>query len=154
MAKQGQKLAAKGAVAADEGHSAGAEASVTAYGSGNAAQVYFDLFQRKIKLSELDAAYPGMVDAVIAHEGIGLVVGYEDDGTVLAIGKEGTRNLDNGEIVGEDPHCPICTCEGHGASSIDKRVWQIKRVMDFPNAGDLWLISTVYPTAQLRHWRN
>ena len=31
------------------------------------------------------------------------------------------------------------------AASIDKRVWQLKRVMDFPNAGDLWLISTIYP---------
>ena len=26
-----------------------------------------------------------------------------------------------------------------------QRVWQLKRVMDFPSAGDLWVISTVYP---------
>ena len=52
---------------------------MTAYGSGNAAQVYFDLFPRKITLSELNAAYPGMVDALVQHEGIGMVIGYADD---------------------------------------------------------------------------
>ena len=123
----------------------GDEAAVTAYGSGNAAQVYFDLYQRKITLSELEAAYPGMVDAVVAHEGIGLVIGYEDDGTALAIGKEGQRNLDTGEVVGDDPVAPYAPQSGHGAASIEKRIWQIKRVMEFPSAGDLWLISTVYP---------
>ena len=35
--------------------------------------------------------------------------------------------------------------EGHGVATLDKRVWQLRRVMDFPSAGDLWLISTVYP---------
>ncbi len=53
------KLAAKGAEAGGV-HGDEQAASVTAYGSGNAAQVYFDLFPRKIKLSELETAYPGM----------------------------------------------------------------------------------------------
>ena len=57
--------------------------NVTAFGSGNLAQVYFDLFPRKITLTELNAAYPGMVDALVHHEGIGLVCGYLDDGTPL-----------------------------------------------------------------------
>ena len=49
VAKQGQKLAHKGADVSDEG-AEGEETSVTAYGSGNAAQVYFDLYPRKITL--------------------------------------------------------------------------------------------------------
>ncbi len=144
VAKQGQKLAEQGADAVDVVE-ASEEASVTAYGSGNAAQVYFDLFPRKILLSELEAAYPGMVDAVVQHEGIGLVVGYEDDGTALAIGKTGRRNLATGVVEGEDPILPYAPAEGHGASSLEKRAWQLNRVMEFPSAGDLWLISTVYP---------
>ncbi len=79
------------------------------------------------------------------HEGIGLVVGYADDLTPVVLGKGGKRNLDTGVVEGEDPVLPYARPEGHGAGDIDLRVWQLKRVMDFPNAGDLWLISTVYP---------
>ena len=39
---------------------------------------------------------------------------------------------------------PYAPETGHGAATVEKRVWQMKRVMDFPSAGDLWLISTVY----------
>ncbi len=145
VAKQGQKLAEQGADVVDEQVAQSEKASVTAYGSGNAAQVYFDLHPRKIKLSELSAAYPGMVEAIIQHEGIGMLLGYEEDGTVLALGKEGRRNLDTGEVVDADPVRPYARESGPGVASLEKRVWQLKRVMDFPSAGDLWLISTVYP---------
>ncbi len=143
VAKQGRQLAQKGTATVEEAPRA--PASVTAYGSGNAAQVYFDLFPRKIKLSELNAAYPGMVDALVQHEGIGMVLGYEDDMTVVVLGKGGRRNLHTGEVVGADPVAPYAPSEGVGAGSIEKRVWQLKRVMEFPSAGDLWLISTIYP---------
>ena len=46
VAKQGQKLAERGVKASDEVGETN-PASVTAYGSGNAAQVYFDLFPRE-----------------------------------------------------------------------------------------------------------
>ena len=144
VAKQGQKLAERGAKAGGPEVDA-SPAAVTAYGSGNAAQVYFDLFPRKIKLSELDAAYPGMVDALVAHEGIGLVIGYADDMTAVALGKGGQRNLHTGEVIGADPVAPYAPAEGHGAATIEKRIWQLRRVMDFKHAGDLWLISTWYP---------
>ncbi|NTU85305.1 MAG: hypothetical protein HGA45_39115, partial [Chloroflexales bacterium] len=85
-------------------------AQVTAYGSGNLAQVYFDLFPRKIALGELNRAYPGMVDALVRHEGIGVVCGYEDDpsqngsvGAPVVLSKTGKRNLHTGEVIGEDP---------------------------------------------------
>ena len=144
VAKQGQKLAEQGAAAGDD-LATMKPASVTAYGSGNAAQVYFDLFPRKITLSELNSAYPGMVDALVQHEGLGIVVGYADDMTVVALGKGGQRNLDTGEVIGADPLVPYAQATGHGAGTLETRNWQIKRVMDFPHAGDLWLISTVYP---------
>ena len=55
MAKQGKKLAKQGRRTRLTWSPTALPASVTAYGSGNAAQVYFDLFPRKIKLSELEA---------------------------------------------------------------------------------------------------
>ena len=86
-------------------------ASVTAYGSGNAAQVYFDLYPRKIKLSELEAAYPNMIDALVQHEGIGMVIGYDDNMMAVALGKGGQRNLCTGEVIGVDP---VALCQGRG----------------------------------------
>ena len=145
VARQGHKLATKGADAADDDARRAQAASVTAYGSGNAAQVYFDLLPRKIKLSELHHAYPGLIDAVVHHPGIGLVAGYADDDTTVVLGKEGSRNLHTGQITGVDPLIPYAPATGHGAATVEKRAWQVRHVMDFPSAGDLWLISTVYP---------
>jgi uncharacterized membrane protein YvlD (DUF360 family) len=118
--------------------------NVAAYGSGNLAQVYFDLFPRKITLPELNAAYPGLVEALVGHEGIGLVCGYLADGTPVALGKEGVRNLHTDEVEGVDPLLMYAPAEGHGASTVETRAWQVRRVMDFPHAGDLMVISTVY----------
>lgn len=144
VAKQGQKLLGKG-IEQQEVKVNAVPTQVTAYGSGNLAQVYFDLYPRKILLSELNNAYPGMVDALVQHEGLGLICGYEDDGTPVAIGKTGRRNLHTGEVIGDDPLIPYAPATGHGAASIEKRAWQVRRVMDFPHAGDLMVISTVYP---------
>ena len=144
VAKQGQKLVEKG-VKEHTPEAVAAPSTVTAYGSGNLAQVYFDLYPRKITLSELGAAYPGMVDALVQHEGIGLVCGYLDDGLPVVLGKGGQRNLHTGEVTGADPLVPYAPASGYGAASIEKRVWQLRRVMDFPHAGDLMVISSVYP---------
>ncbi len=111
--------------------------NVTLCYSGNLAQVYFDLYPRKITLNELNQAYPGMVDAVVQHEGIGFVVAYEDDGEPVAFGKNGARNLHTGDVVGEDPLAPF--------GDVELRAWQLRRIADFPNAGDLILNSTLYP---------
>lgn len=143
VAKQGQKLIDRG-VKAQETELEAPPAQVTAFGSGNLAQVYFDLYPRKITLNELNAAYPGMVDALVQHEGIGLVCGYLDDGTPVAIGKNGQRNLHTDEITGEDPLTMYAPSQGYGVASIEKRAWQVRRVMDFPHAGDLMVLSTVY----------
>jgi uncharacterized membrane protein YvlD (DUF360 family) len=146
--RQGQKLLAKG-VERDlhtSGGAAPADAEVMAYGSGNLAQVYFDLYPRKILLSELEEAYPGMVDALAQHEGIGFVCGYEDNGVPVVLGKTGRRNLHTGEVVGDDPLLPFANPgrDTVGAADIEIRVWQVRRVMDFPHAGDLMVNSAVF----------
>ena len=105
--------------------------------SGNLAQVYFDLHPRKLTLNELNEAYPGMVDAIIRHEGIGFVVAFDDEGVPMAFGKNGARNLHTGDIVGEDP------LEPYGDPEL--RAWQVRRIVDFPSSGDLTLNSPYYP---------
>jgi uncharacterized membrane protein YvlD (DUF360 family) len=112
-------------------------ADVTFCGSGNLGQVYFHAFPQRASISELNAAFPGMVDAVIGHEGVGLVVGADDDGVPVAYGKKGTHNLHTGEVRGEDPLIPY--------GDVEVRAWQVRRVADFPSAGDLIIVSTLYP---------
>jgi len=112
-------------------------AKVTLCYSGNLAQVYFDLHPRRITLNELNAAYPGLVDTLVQHEGIGFVVAYEDDGEPVAFGKQGARNLHTGDVVGDDPLLPY--------GDVELRNWQVRRIADFPNAGDLTINSTLYP---------
>jgi len=111
--------------------------NVTLSYSGNMALLYFDLYPRKITLNELNVAYPGMVDNLVQHEGVGFVVAYEDDGTPVAFGKGGARNLHSGDVTGEDP------MEQFG--DVDLRSWQVRRIANFPNAGDLILNSPLYP---------
>lgn len=141
VVRRGQR-AAQRAITQHEGSAEGRPsgppaAQVMAFGSGNLAQVYFNLYPRRITLPELQAAYPGMVEALVAHEGIGLVGGYADAATPIVLGKAGQRNLNTGAVIGADPLIPYGDCE--------LRAWQIKRVMDFPHAGDLMVISTLYP---------
>lgn len=112
-------------------------AKVTLCYSGNLAQVYFDLHPRKITLNELNAAYPGMVDAIVQHEGIGFVVAYEDDGEPVAFSKNGARNLHTGDVIGDDPLAPF--------GDVELRSWQVRRIADFTNSGDLILNSAIYP---------
>ncbi|CUS03554.2 membrane protein of unknown function [Candidatus Promineifilum breve] len=113
-----------------------AVADVTFCGSGNLAQVYFHAFGHRATRAELDAAFPGMTAAVVGHEGVGFVV-VRDGQTPVVLGKRGVRNLHSDVVEGEDPLLPY--------GDVELRAWQVRRVADFPSAGDLIIISTLYP---------
>lgn len=110
---------------------------VTVCGSGNLAQVYFDLAPRRLTLEELNGAYPGMVDALVQHPGIGLVMAYTTPEEAVVFGKNGAHNVMTGAVVGQDPLAP------YGDPAL--RAAQLGRLAAFPHNGDLALISTLYP---------
>jgi uncharacterized membrane protein YvlD (DUF360 family) len=143
-AKRLSGLIGRGVKAQESSNGDSAAAQVIACGSGNLAQVYFDLHPRRITLDELESAYPGMVGALVEHEGVGFVAGYDGDGTPVVLGKGGRRDLHSGEVEGVDPLAAFAPDEGWGAASLEKRIWQVRRVMDFPHAGDLMVVSAVY----------
>jgi uncharacterized membrane protein YvlD (DUF360 family) len=137
-AKQIQKAAERTAESAvDQDEAIAKAADVTFCGSGNLGQVYFHAFDHRTSLSELNTAFPGMFDAVVGHEGVGIVVALADNGESIVYGKTGTRNLYTGEITGDDPLLPY--------GDVEKRAWQLRRIADFPSAGDLTIVSAVYP---------
>ncbi len=133
---QGQRLIHKSLSKQDSFQEAKPANVTLAYG-GNGALVYFDLYPRKITLNELNAAYPGLVDKLVAHEGIGFVIAYEDDFDAVVFGKGGARNLHTGDVVGEDPLLPY--------GDVELRAGQLLRLADFDNSGDLILNSTLFP---------
>ncbi|HRN67507.1 MAG TPA: phage holin family protein [Promineifilum sp.] len=112
-------------------------ADVTFCASGNLAQVYFHAFPQRATMNELNHAYPNLIEALLRHEGVGLVVVDDDEGVPLALGPHGARNLHTGVVSGEDP----LTLYGDA----ELRAWQTRRISDYPCAGDLTIISTVYP---------
>src|SRR5262249_41319082 len=81
----------------------GGPPDVTACGSGNLAQVYFDLAPRRLTLAELNAAYPKLLDTLVQHEGIGVIMAYADAEQPIVFGKKGARDLVTNQVTGEDP---------------------------------------------------
>ena len=120
-----------------EGVEVEAAADVTFCGSGNLAQVYFHNFPRRATIGELNRTYPNLIDALVRKEGVGLVVVADDTGVPLALGPRGARNLHTGDVTGDDPLALYGDAE--------LRAWQVRRLSDYPCAGDLTIMSTVYP---------
>ena len=103
--------------------------------SGNLVNAYFSVSDKRMTYDEITAAYPGMIEEMITHPGVGLIIVHTDEGPV-AIGKNGQRNLYSGSITGADP------LEMY--NDVDKRAKQLRYLADFPNGGDLVIISPVY----------
>jgi len=114
-----------------------AQSEIVVCASGCLAHVYFNtLKQDKVSLDAIETAHPNLIQSLVQHVGIGFLVGYDDDGDVLMLGKNGARNLTTGAVSGNDPLTPF--------DKPDFRVEQILRLAQFDNAGDLILNSTLY----------
>jgi hypothetical protein len=112
-------------------------ANLTLCYGGNLAHLYFDIKTTKVSLAELNVDCPGLVDRLVQHEGIGFVVGYDDDLDPVVFGKNGARNLHTGDIVGDDPLLP------YGNPAL--RAEQLGRLADFKNSGDLIINAAMFP---------
>jgi len=117
------------------------DSAVIACVSGNLANVYFDLHAGKVNRAELNVAHPGLLETLVDHEGIGLVVAYDEASEPWVLGKPGARNLQTGQVVEGDPLEPY--------GDPDFRAKQLLRLAKFPHAGDLVVISTLYPDGQV-----
>jgi uncharacterized membrane protein YvlD (DUF360 family) len=105
--------------------------------SGNLAHVYFDSSPDKVLLGVIEREHPELVRGLVTHDGIGFVVGYDDNGDAVVLGKHGARNLNTGAVTGVDP------LDFYGEANV--RATQLLRVAEFSNAGDLIVNSTLYP---------
>lgn len=113
------------------------DAEIVLCASGCLAHLYFNAIGNdKVCLDEIEKVHPQLIQSLVNHEGIGFVVGYDDDGDVLVLGKRGARNLSDGTVSGEDPLAPY--------GDAPARAEQVLRLARFQVAGDLILNSTLF----------
>ncbi len=90
----------------------------------------------KVRLDrlELNRRFPGLVDGLALHPGVGFVVVMDQDGP-MALGNHGSHRLDDGHVEGRDPLAPF----GRYAPEF------VRRVAHRPEAPDIYVNSLVDP---------
>ncbi len=74
-----------------------------AIASGNFGLVYFPRMPGRVTLEQLTAAYPGLIEALANHPGIGaMLIRSEEHGSLVA-GRAGINYLDQDRVEGVDP---------------------------------------------------
>jgi uncharacterized membrane protein YvlD (DUF360 family) len=74
-----------------------------AIASGNLGLVYFPRLPGRVTLEQLAAAYPGLLDALAAHPGIGAILVASEEHGSLVVGHAGINFLAEGRVEGVDP---------------------------------------------------
>src|SRR5262249_52967652 len=83
-------------------------ADVVVCPSGNLALIYFARHPGRLSLEYLVAEYPGLVEGLVQHPGIGFLLVHSEARGPLAMGPAGARRLVTDEVThGEDPLAPF-----------------------------------------------
>jgi hypothetical protein len=109
-------------------------ADIVVCGSGNLGLISFTNHPGRLSREFIDATYPGLIDGLTMHVGVGFaLVRSEIHGSVV-LGKDGTRYLDEDRVEGVDPLTvfPPTTAR------------YLKRLSGYPNVPDLVVNSTLY----------
>jgi uncharacterized membrane protein YvlD (DUF360 family) len=101
--------------------------------SGNLGLVYFGVAEHRMNDDEIEAAFPGLMAELTAHEGIGFALVRSADGHALAIGADGRHDLTDGKVSGTDPLASF------GPDAPD----QLRHLDGIDHVGDLVLISRI-----------
>ena len=64
-------------------------------------------FPGRMTREQMDTAYPGVVDALVAHPGVGFVTMRTDAHGLVVRGRGGTRYLEEDRVEGTDPLAPF-----------------------------------------------
>ncbi|MEO6867642.1 MAG: phage holin family protein [Gaiellales bacterium] len=103
--------------------------------SGNLGLIYFTGQPRRATLEEIEQDSPGLVDRLAQHPGIGFVLVRTQDGSSVAIGREGRVRITDGAVSGTDP------LRVYGPNTLR----HLQRHDRFEHIPDLLLISTYDP---------
>src|SRR6478672_5236506 len=121
---------------ADETEPTEADASsIAVVGSGNLGLVWFTGHDHRLTVEEIEDLHPGLIAAVAAHPGVGLMLVRSTEFGAVVFGPKGTRFLDQDKVEGEDP----TTLFG------PHTIMSLKREDEMVHAPDLLLLSQYDP---------
>jgi putative membrane protein len=95
--------------------------------SGNLGLVYSTRGETRATLEEIDAFYPGLLDGLVQHEGVGFVMVHSREHGPVVIGAGGKYYLAEDHIEGENP------LDGFGPNAAE----HLHRTDSFPDAPDI-----------------
>ena len=105
-----------------------AQAEVVMTSSGSLGHVYFAQVPEQLSLEQIADMYPGLIEALVAHEGIGFVVLRSETRGVMMLDKHGARELEAEDAVqGDDPLAGFISHTGAF----------LRRLARYTNAGDI-----------------
>jgi uncharacterized membrane protein YvlD (DUF360 family) len=133
VTKRGRRALARLTDTDDPRDTAGVDASkpgVVVCVSGCLAHIYFTGHDEPLMLEDIMATYPGLVDELVNHPGVGFVAASRRFGDAVALCSDGVRNLITGEIGEQND--PLDRFE-------DKTRWaaELAQLMSYPDCGDL-----------------
>jgi uncharacterized membrane protein YvlD (DUF360 family) len=111
----------------------GAPPDVVVCSSGSLAHVYFTSRLDRMTDAAIEARYPGLIDGLARHPGIGVTMVRSIDGHALAIGAHGRLDLATGRLEGSDP------LAGYGPLAAEN----LRHLDGFATVGDLVLLGAV-----------
>jgi uncharacterized membrane protein YvlD (DUF360 family) len=103
--------------------------------SGNLAHLYFTREPGRMTSEGIQLRYPGLVEILARHPGIGAVIGRSPEGHTLLLGAEGQHDLDATPPDGSDRLAAFGPRAGEA----------LRRLTGFKTAGDLILLGSVDP---------
>jgi len=127
------KAATRAAQEVDDSVSA-TDAEISVIGSGNLGLLYVHGPER-LRLETMEERWPRLVAGLVEHPGVAFAAAMDAAGHRIVVGAAGRRDLDTGEVSGEDPLAPF---PGHAAGVL-------ARAMALQEAPDLYLNSTLDP---------
>ncbi|MGN6634555.1 MAG: phage holin family protein [Oryzihumus sp.] len=122
-----------GSAVAAPGEAAATDVVVIA--SGNLSMVWFPGHPGRMTREEVEATWPRLLPALVAHPGIGYVVVQTRSHGLVALGPDGTRYLEEDRVEGRDPLAPF----GEAAPR------EVLRHARLEHVGDLVLNSAMDP---------
>ncbi|MGV9713131.1 alkaline phosphatase family protein [Gordonia sp. NPDC003424] len=132
---EGQLYATASIGSRDAGDEAVTDHLPVVLGSGNLGLISFPTIPGRADSAEIETAYPGLLDALRAHPGIGFILVTRPEGGSVVLGAGGSVDVVTGAVTGTNP------LDGFGDDALEK----IRRTDSFDNVADIMVGGAYWP---------
>ncbi len=103
--------------------------------SGGLGLITLSASRERMTMGEIGELYPGLLETIVAHPGIGFAMVRSDEGHSFVLGADGARDLGDDSVTGEDP------LRHFGEHAAD----HLRRTDGFPHCPDILVNCAFYP---------